>query len=351
MSDNNTIISKYRKEMKFFKTFYENEFSLEPALNIIGEENFSQREWAFMDSNGRFDRNFSFRTPEELITYIKRTVPRSMYVGAVYNEGPNSRINKSIHNVDWINRELIFDLDLTEYDDVRPCSCKGKAMVCDLCWELVKTAAFWINDTLINDFGIDDESITWVFSGRRGVHAWITERESSLLDNEQRSSIIDYLTLFRGTGPEARLISDPAEYPVNLRVRINTHIYLPFFRECSLQQLLNIGFTEERGNYIMEQRDKLGVDQSFLTKYVFLDNVVKEKFNIENYPSRYQIEEKIILQWGPRIDAAVSKDMKRILRLPGSIHGDTGKRVKVLEKDELEYFSPLDEESIFDEYK
>jgi DNA primase small subunit len=350
MSKNNTSDDKYRKEKEFFKNFYENEFSLDPALAIIGEENFSQREWAFIDSNGRFDRNFSFKSPEELQDFILNTIPRSMYVGAVYNEGPNSKINKSIHNVDWIKRELIFDLDLTEYDDVRPCSCKGKSMVCDQCWELIKTAAYWINDTLINDFGINEEKITWVFSGRRGVHAWITEDESAYLDNEQRSAIIDYLTLFKGTGSEARLISDPVEYPVNLRVRINTHVYVPFFQECSIQQLLNIGFTEERGNFIMEQRDRLGVNQSFLSKYVFIDKMVKEKFNIDNYPSRYQIEERIILQWGPRIDAAVSKDMRRILRLPGSIHGDTGKRVKVLDKDELEYFSPIDQDSIFNEY-
>jgi DNA primase small subunit len=349
MSKKTLSDDKSKKELDNFIDFYDNEFSLKPALTIIGEENFSQREWAFVDSYGRFDRNFSFEKPDILIDFVREKIPRSIYVGAVYSEGPNNKISKSIHDVDWIKRELIFDLDLTEYDEVRPCSCRGKNQLCDLCWELVKTAALWINDTLIEDFGINHNNITWVFSGRRGVHAWITEEESAVLNNEQRTSIIDYLTLFKGTGSEARLISDPIEYPVNLRVRINTHIYVPFFRECTLQQLMNIGFAEDRGVFIMEQRERLGIDQNFLSKYVFIDNSVKEKFNIKNYPSRYQIEERIILQWGPRIDAGVSKDMRRILRLPGSIHGDTGKRVKVLEENELEYFSPLDEESIFEE--
>ena len=338
-----------KKEYENFKQFYNNEFSLNPALSIIGIENFSKREWAFVDNRGRFDRNYSFSTPEVLLDFIRKKVPKSIYVGAVYSEGPDSQLKKSIHQVDWIKRELIFDLDLTEYDEVRPCACRGKMMICERCWELVKTASFWINDTLVEDFGIKQENITWVFSGRRGVHAWIKEEESSLLNNIQRTSIIDYLTLFKGTGTEAKLISDPIDFPVNLRARVNTHIYIPFFKESTLQQLLKIGLSEERAIFIMEQRDRYGIDQQFLTKYVFLDKFTKEKFNIQNYPSRNHLEEKIILQWGPRIDAAVSKDIRRILRLPGSIHGDTGKRVRILDLDELEYFSPLDEESIHEE--
>ncbi|OLS23216.1 MAG: DNA primase small subunit PriS [Candidatus Heimdallarchaeota archaeon LC_3] len=339
-----------RKEYENFKRFYNTEFSLDSALNVIGIENFSKREWAFIDNRGRFDRNFSFSTPEVLLEFIRKNIPKSIYVGAVYSEGPNSQIKKSIHQVDWIKRELIFDLDLTEYDDVRPCACRGKNELCDRCWELIKTASFWINDTLIEDFGIKKENIIWVFSGRRGVHAWIKEEGPALLDNVQRTSIIDYLTLFKGSGTEAKLISDPIDLPVNLRVRVNTHIYIPFFRECSLQQLLKIGLSEERAVFIMEQRDRYGIDHQFLTKYVFLDKFTKDKFNIQNYPTRTHLEERIILQWGPRIDAAVSKDIRRILRLPGSVHGDTGKRVRILDLDELEYFSPLDEDSIHGDY-
>ena len=34
--------------------------------------------------------------------------------------------------------------------------------------------------------------------------------------------------------------------------------------------------------------------------------------------------------------------------MPGSIHGDTGRIVRLLEYDELDYFNPLFEDSIYD---
>ena len=46
-----------------------------------------------------------------------------MNVGAIYSEGPNYIEQKTIQNLEWIRREFIFDIDLTEYDNVRPCSC------------------------------------------------------------------------------------------------------------------------------------------------------------------------------------------------------------------------------------
>ena len=338
------------KQIQALRSFYENEFSLEPALEILTERDFEKREWAFVDLNGKFNRNYSFSSPNDLLQYIRNTLPRSIYVGAVYSEGPDNRVNRSIHQVNWVRRELIFDIDLTEYDEVRPCSCRGKNQVCDSCWELVKTCAFWINDTLIEDFGIKRDQIYWIFSGRRGVHAWIKNDLFSILDNEQRSSIIDYMTLFKGTGIEVKLVEKPINLPANLRTRLIDRVYVPFFRECTFAQLKKIGFSDDRALFILKQRDTTEVDKSFISKFVFLNDETKKKYGITNYPSWESIEESIIVQWGPRIDAAVSKDIRRILRLPGSVHGNTGKVVQILEPDELDYFSPLDTTSIFDDY-
>ena len=57
-----------RKEYENFKRYYDTDFSLDPALNVIGIEDFSKREWAFVDYRGRFDRNFSFSSPEILFS-------------------------------------------------------------------------------------------------------------------------------------------------------------------------------------------------------------------------------------------------------------------------------------------
>ena len=96
----------------------------------------------------------------------------------------------------------------------------------------------------------------------------------------------------------------------------------------------------------MEKRES-GVDQTFLNNQIFIKGMYKDKIPLD-FPSPVKIQEGIIIQWGARIDAAVSKDIRRILRLPGSIHGETGKRVRILEKEEIDYFNPLDEEPIFE---
>jgi DNA primase small subunit len=90
----------------------------------------------------------------------------------------------------FVAKELVFDIDMNAYDDIRSC-CHGNT-VCNKCWKYISLAMRVIHRALQDDFGFKD--IKWIFSGRRGVHCWVSDETALFLDRERRQSIVSYLT-------------------------------------------------------------------------------------------------------------------------------------------------------------
>ena len=63
--------------------------------------------------------------------------------------------------------------------------------------------------------------------------------------------------------------------------------------------------------------------------------------------------DEILRRWAPRIDHKVSIDLRRLLRMPTSIHGKTGCVARILDPNpEIIFnFNPDDEPSIFPEFQ
>jgi DNA primase small subunit len=53
-----------------------------------------------------------------------------------------------------------------------------------------------IQEILVEDF--DFKNILWVFSGRRGIHAWVGDEAAREMTNEMRSAVVSYCNLDKG---------------------------------------------------------------------------------------------------------------------------------------------------------
>ncbi|NHK30464.1 MAG: hypothetical protein FK730_03875, partial [Asgard group archaeon] len=179
--------------VELMQRYYNEVFDPANLISIIGLTTLYKREFAFLLENDNFIRNISFKSSSELTDFMASNRIKKGYVGAVYEVPPSK--NNTIQKIKWISREFCFDLDLNDYDLVRICGCQGKEQYCRNCWSLVQDAAAFIDRTLREDFGYKD--IEWIFSGRRGFHGWVKDKEAGILNQEHRNSIINYFTLIK----------------------------------------------------------------------------------------------------------------------------------------------------------
>ena len=115
--------------------------------------------------------------------------PTKIDIGAVFNYPPKDNKSLPSGKLQTQERELVFDIDLTDYDGVRNCGCSG-AKICTKCWTFMGMAIEVMDEGLRKDFGF--EHLAWFYSGRRGVHCWVCDDKARKLTNEARSAVATY---------------------------------------------------------------------------------------------------------------------------------------------------------------
>ena len=127
-------------------------------------------------------------------------IPSRFEIGPVYSTDPRER--KTLRRAAAfkpLTKELVFDIDMTDYDDIRTC-CTG-ASICHRCWAFITMAVKVIDVALRDDFGF--RHILWVYSGRRGIHAWVCDKRARELTDTARKAITGYMELQRSGGAGA----------------------------------------------------------------------------------------------------------------------------------------------------
>ncbi|MFW9916325.1 MAG: DNA primase catalytic subunit PriS [Candidatus Thorarchaeota archaeon] len=323
------------EKIKRLREYYRNRFSTTELRKVIGLRDFHCREFAFQLHDSSFIRNLSFESPTKFTEYLQNTAPLAAYVGAVYDRPPSS--DYRIQDAKWQRREFVFDIDLNDYDDVRLCGCKGKNQICEECWPLLQPMVLFLDETFEQDFGFD---ILWTFSGNRGLHAWVKGPQTDELSRQQRRAIVDYVTLVR----KGRLLllrsgDRRRKLPPYFLDRVMRLVLTTAMNLASEDELAQAGFKKPKVKEILTLRET-----PHGLSYPRIQQLTRLLGNAE------EIKRAFLERWYPRFDENVTTDTRRVLRIPGSIHGSTGKACRLLREDELIpqlEFNPFEEESIF----
>lgn len=186
----------------------------------------------------------------------------------------------------WLGADLIFDIDA----DHLPL----KTNSVERALEVAKREVKKLLQVLKLDFGIKDAEV--YFSGGRGYHVHVCDENFLKLESAERREIVDYLTLNNPNILQKRKISDS-----NVALRVS--------------------------NYLKQRRKLEGKE---LLKALKNPVDIIEKFRIY-------------------IDAPVTADVKRLIRMPGTLHGKTG--LKVVNVEDIDSFNPLRDAIVFGEDK
>ncbi|KIM26697.1 hypothetical protein M408DRAFT_330457 [Serendipita vermifera MAFF 305830] len=321
----------------------------------------THREFAFTLQNDAYLRYLSFNDADELKKQVIKLVPQRFEVGAIYNAKPRDKKTLPPGRLQPTRRELVFDIDMTDYDSIRQC-CSGGA-VCKRCWGFIAAAVTVLDRSLRRDFGFS--LLLWVYSGRRGIHCWVSDESAMQLTDDQRRAIMGWLEVIKGGKEMVKKVNvrggrgDSAGGPLPLPPSLEEALGIlssEFFIPLILQDQDVFRKRKEGWDVLLDLIPDKEVRSRLESKWAAQAEIEMEdddddeetqsnevrksekkwedlKKEIKGVPKgtpRRQAltaaMEDIVLQYTyPRIDAEVSKHRNHLLKAPFCVHPGTGR--------------------------
>ncbi|XP_005986240.1 DNA primase small subunit isoform X2 [Latimeria chalumnae] len=291
---------------------------------------FQHREFSFTLQDDIYIRYQSFNGQNELEKEMQKMNPYKIDIGAVYSHRPNQRNTVKSGAFQALEKELVFDIDMTDYDDVRRCC--SSADICSKCWTLMTIAIRILDRALKEDFGFQHR--LWVYSGRRGVHCWVCDPRARKLSQSVRSAVVEYLTLVKGGAETKKKVN--LAHPLHPFISESLKVVAQYFEEYALVNQDILGSKESWDKVIAlvpeDIQDKLQKNfpksPSSVQRWEFLKKKANE---LHLKKGLYTLEEIMFQYCYPRLDINVSKGVNHLLKSPFSVHPKTDyKRTSLL---------------------
>ncbi|KAJ5111252.1 hypothetical protein N7532_001787 [Penicillium argentinense] len=315
---------------------------------IVPTRDFGNREFALTLQNDAYLRYQSYPTADLFRKDILKMNPSRFEIGPVYSTNPRDRKTLRGGQMKPVSKELVFDIDMTDYDDIRTC-CQ-KANICAKCWAFVTMAIKVIDTALREDFGF--EHILWVYSGRRGAHAWVCDPRARNLPDDRRRAIAGYLEILRGGSQSGKRVN--LKRPLHPHVARSLDILKNNFAQTTLVDQDTFASSEQADRLLTLLPDKSlnnalrrkwdsSPDRPSASKWADIDSLAKTgKSSTLNTATLRDAKQDIVLEYTyPRLDAEVSKKMIHLLKSPFVIHPGTGRICVPIDPRKAEEFDPL----------
>jgi DNA primase small subunit len=266
--------------------------------------------------------------------------PRHVYFSAARYDDPGA---SRMADKGWQSSDLVFDLDADHLPSVDPESA-GYGEMLAAC----KDALGRLLDLLENDFGVED--LTVAFSGGRGYHVHVRDPGFRDLGRVERREVVDYVSgnvafedlvatepvagVGRETPAEKHTLQTRGGWSARAHRRVVSEArnLRDRDRDSALRRLRSFEGIGEKKAETIYRNARNGFDRI-------------QAGNIDLSPAFLEfarrLSERELREGSAPIDEPVTTDLRRLIRLPESLHGGSGLAVRRIDRAELEEFDPL----------
>ena len=296
---------------------------------VKGPYDMDKREFGFGDIKKIDYRHMHFKNDDELNKHFTEKIPLYASYSAGYYEFPDAR---PMSKKNLLDADLIFEFDVEpDENSMNPINGMKKAK---------EDTIHLIEDFLIDDFGVNKQSISVNFSGNRGYHIHVFDKEMRSLSANARREIIGYIK----PSPDILMkIYNPSnEYGWHMKIKKSmSH----FFNEMEKDPVAYKMYKQRNKDNNMEKR---WADALIQNKKTLLNLKPKGGYKKSVDNGVEVIIKDCIVNLTADVDEPVTFDMSRLIRLPDTLHGGTGflaSRIKNLDEydpfvDSVVFYNP-----------
>jgi len=281
-------------------------------------------------------RHKSFGGERDLTEFLVRAAPFYIsYSTARYSLPAARPMEKKM----FLGADIAFDLDkpreVPEHEH--------NSVFCSICFGCTRAdAVLFVEEFLFGDFGFSEKDVLLNFSGSKGFHFHIRSPAVEQLSSNGRKQLCDYAAalnvstdfLFEkkkfGTRKNDYALAGPSLQDGGWKSRAYQEIST-LLQSADEEALKAEGLSSKKAKLLLEKKE-----------------VILQKIAVGDYGAPEGFEEfwrgvaqKAVANSRVELDTPVTFDLARLIRLPQTLHGDSGLVAKIVSRKELESFDPL----------